>query len=129
MVCSCEPPGFAQLYTFHGLRNGRILVGFYALLVNKRIDTYVELLPEVRRLTNDVASESFAVDFEQAMINALGQIYPGIPLKGCLFHLLQRIFRKVRELGLLPTYIADIDFRTNISMIAAISFVPVADVI
>ena len=56
-------------------------------------------------------------------------MYPGIPLKGRLFHLSQCIFRKVQELGLLPTYIADIDFRTNIRMIAAISFVSVEDVI
>ena len=127
---SVTPPGFAQLYTFHVLRNGRNFVGIYALLLNKRIDTYVvELLTEVRRLTNDVVPESFMVDFEQAMINALGQMYPGIPLKGCLFHLSQFIFRKVQELGLLTTYIADIDFCTNIRMIAAISFVPVEDVI
>ena len=99
---SVIPPGFAQLYTFHGMRNGRILVGFYTLLVNTRINTYVELLTEVGRLTNDVVSERFVVDFEQAMINALGQMYPGIPLKGCLFHLSQCIFRKVQELGLLP---------------------------
>ena len=124
-----SPLGFAELYTFHGLRNGRNPVGIHALLVNKRIDTYVELLTEVRRLTNDVVPESFMVDLEQAMINALGQMYPGIPLKGCLFHLSQCIFNKVQELGLLPTYIADIDFRSNIRMIAAISFVPVEDVI
>ena len=53
---SVAPPGFAQLYTFHILRNGRNLVGIYALLVNKRIDTYVELLTEVQRLTNDLFS-------------------------------------------------------------------------
>ena len=126
---SVTPPGFAQLYTFHVLRNGRNFVGIYALLLNKRIDTYVELLNEVRRFTNDVVPESFMVDFEQAMINALGQMYPGISLKGCLEHLSQCIFRKVQELGLLPTYIADIDFCTNIRMIAAISFVPFEDVI
>ena len=56
----------------------------YALLVNKRIDAYVELLTEVGRLTYDVVPENFMVDFEQTMINALGQINPGIPLKGCL---------------------------------------------
>ena len=40
---SVTPRGFAQLYTFHGLGNGRNVVGIYALLVNKRVDTYVEL--------------------------------------------------------------------------------------
>ena len=91
---SVTPPGFAQLHTFHGLRNGRNLVGIHALLVNKRIDAYVEPLTELGRLTNDVVPESFMVDFEQAMINALGQMYPGIPLKGLSFPLIAMHFQE-----------------------------------
>ena len=41
---SVAPPGFTQLYTLHGLRDGRNLVGVYALLVSKRVETYTELL-------------------------------------------------------------------------------------
>ena len=126
---SVTPPDFAQLYAFHVLRNGRNLVGIYALLVNKRIDTYVELLAEVQRLTNDLVPEIFMVDFEQAMINVLGQMYPG----RLSFPLIAMHFRESSGIRAfancqLPIAncqlpIADIDFCTNIRMIADISFV------
>ena len=41
---STAPPQFAQLYTVHGLSNGKNIVGAYCLLINKRMETYVELL-------------------------------------------------------------------------------------
>ena len=44
---STAPPQFSQLYTVHGLSNGKNIVGAYCLLVNKRMKTYVELLSQI----------------------------------------------------------------------------------
>ena len=41
---SVAPSGFTQLYTLHGLRDGRNLVGVFALLVSKRVETCTELV-------------------------------------------------------------------------------------
>ena len=44
---------FAQFYTIHGLCNRKNIVG-YCLLVNKRMETYVELLSQIHLVTNQV---------------------------------------------------------------------------
>ena len=65
---STAPPQFAQLYTVHGLSNGKNIAGAYCLLVNKGMETYVELLSRIHLLTNQVVPESIMTDFEQSMI-------------------------------------------------------------
>ena len=82
---STAPPQFAQLYTVHGLSNGKNIVGAYCLLVNKRMETYVELLSRIHLLTNQVVPESIMTDFEQSMIGAIAQVYPFTLQKGYLF--------------------------------------------
>ena len=124
---STAPPQFLQLYTIHGLRGGRNIVGAYCLLTNKRRETYIELLYQIQQLTNEVVPQSIMIDYEQAMIGALDVVYPIVPQKGCLFHLSQSIYRKIQERGLAQRYANDVDFRTNLRMIAALSFVPIED--
>ena len=126
---STVPPQFPQLYTVHGLQQGRNVVGAYPLLTNKRLETYAELLTQIQILTNHVNPHSIMVDFEQAMIGATRNVYPLVPQKGCLFHLSKNIYRKVQDLGLSQLYLDDEQFRTNIRMIAALSFLPIEDTI
>ena len=122
-------PQFAQLYTVNGLSNGKNIVGAYCLLVNKRMETYVELLSRIHLLTNQVVPESIMTDFEQSMIGAIAQVYPLTVQKGCLFHLSKSIYCRVQELGLSHQYLNDAVFRTNVKMISALSFVPIADTV
>ena len=99
------------------------------MLVNKRMETYVELLSRIHLLTNQVVPESIMTDFEQSMIGAIAQVYPLTVQKGCLFHLSKSIYRRVQELGLSHQYLNAAVFRTNVKMISALSFVPIADTI
>ena len=70
------------------------------------------------------------VVFEQAMIGALRDVYPLVPQKGCLFiPLSKNSYRKVQDLGLSQLYLDDEQLRTNIRMIAALSFLPIEDTI
>ena len=101
----------------------------YCFLTNKRRETYSEVLTQLQHLTNNSVPQSAMLDFEQGMMSALRQQYPLVPQKDCLFHLSKSIFRKVQELGLSQRYINDQEFRTNIRMIAAPSFVPIQDTI
>ena len=90
---STAPPQFAQLYMVHGTCNGKNIVGYYCLLVNKRMEKYVELLPQIHLLTNQVVQESVMTDFEQSMIRAIAQVNLLTLLKGCLFHLSKSIYQ------------------------------------
>ena len=126
---STASPQFAQLYTVHGPCNGKNIVGAYCLLVNKRMETNVELLSQIHLLTNRVVPESVMTVFEQFMIGAIAQVYPLTLQKGCLFHLSKNIYRGVQELRLSHQYLNDAAFCINIKMISALSFVPAADTI
>ena len=72
---STAPPQFVQLYTVHGLSNGKNIVGAYCLLVNKRMETYVELLSRIHLLTNQVVPESIMTDFKQSTRGAIAQVH------------------------------------------------------
>ena len=126
---STAPPQFSQFYTVRGPCNGKNIVGAYCLLVNKRMETYVELLSQIDLLTNRVVPESITTDFEQSMIGAKAQVYPLTLQRGCLFHLSKNIYRRVQELRLSHQYLNDAVFCRNIKMILALSFVNIADTI
>ena len=68
-------------------------------------------------------------DFEQSIIGAIAQVNPLTLQKGYLFHLSKSIYGRVQELGLSHQYLNDAVFRTNVKMISALSFVPIADTI
>ena len=121
------PPQFVQLYTVHGLSQGRHIVGAYGSLPNKRSETYIEFLTQIQNFTNQVNPQM--IDFEQSMIGALDRVYPAVPQKGCLFHLSKNIYKRVQQEGLSQLYMNDDVFRTNIRMISALSFVPTADTV
>ena len=107
---STTTPQFAQLYTVHGLCNGKNIVGAYCLLVNKWMEASVELLSQIHLLTNLVVPGSIMTDFEQCMIGAIAQVYPLTLRTGCLFHSSESIYRRVQELGLSHQYLNDPSF-------------------
>ena len=57
---STVPPQFAQLYTVHGLSQGRHVIGAYGLLPNKRLD-------QIQGFTNFANPQSVMIDFEQSV--------------------------------------------------------------
>jgi len=69
-------------------------------------------------------------DFELGIIHACEEVYPGVPVTGCFFHLTQSIYRRVQEEGLARRYRDpdDRSIRDFAHMTAALAFVPVSDV-
>ena len=123
------PLQIAQMYTIHGLSGDLHIIGCYALLPNKTRETCVELLQQVNHLTNGFEPQSIMIDYEQACISAIPDVYPNTSVFGCLFHQSQSIFRNVQQQGLQQQYYTDQIFRNNVRMIAALAFVPMADIL
>ena len=44
------------------------------------------------------------VDYEAAIWQALKSVFPDASLKGCVFHFIQAIWKKVQEVGLQTAY-------------------------
>ena len=52
------PPQLAQLYAVRGLSHGRLIVGTYRLLPNKRLGTYNKFLTQISNLTNQLTHKT-----------------------------------------------------------------------
>ena len=71
------------------------------------------------KLTNGFVPQSIVIDYEQSCISAIPNVYPNTLVSGCL----------VQNEGLQQQFINDRVFRSNILMIAALAFVPIADIV
>jgi hypothetical protein len=89
------PPLFAQLFSIHGTCLGQTHPLVFALLPNKRRDTYARLFTALNDL-GDFAPISIMTDFELPMIHACREAYPAATQSGCFFHLSQNLFRSIQ---------------------------------
>ena len=95
-----SPRLWTQLYTVHGFVHGKMFPLIYALLVDKKKQTYAKLFRSIKRLAPGFEPEEVQLDFEMSAKNALEEVFPGVQTKGCLFHYGQSLWRKAQELGL-----------------------------
>ena len=79
---------------------------------------------QIRNLKNQVNPQSIMIDFQQSMMGALDQVQSFL-----MFHLSKNVNKRVQDEGMSQLYMNDEEFRTNIRMISALSFVPIADTI
>ena len=86
------PPQFMQLYTVHGIKNGRNIIGVYAMLTNKHEDTYERMLRHVQFLSGNANPATINIDFERAVINACRTVFPLSLLSGCFFFIYHKTF-------------------------------------
>ena len=105
---STIPQVFFQLYTLHALSvgTGRVFPCIFALVTNKRQETYENVMREVVAITgNRLQPDEALIDFERGAMNALINVFPGIEVKGCFYHLSQSVYRQVRVLlNISPIY-------------------------
>ena len=73
--------------------------------------------------------ETFLSDYVQGAFGSMVDVFPGIGVEGCFFHLCKRLDFQVKELGLLPKYRVDDPNKLQVKKLAAMAFVPVADVV
>lgn len=107
------PKQFHQLYTLHGCFNGHYVPLVFGLLPDKSETSYTQFLDAVvsqcsaMGLTLNV--QTVLLDFEKATHNAFQTIFPLAEVKCCRFHFGQAVFRKIKQIGLQPTYINNED--------------------
>lgn len=123
------PTIFFQLYTFHAIVQDRVVACLYALLPNKREETYHQLLERILELRPNMRPESVMTDFECAMKNAVNAAFDGVQVSHCHFHLCQNVFRHVQGKGLQQAYVNDETLSLHVRMLMALPFLPPDDVI
>jgi hypothetical protein len=124
------PSLFFQLYTIHfQFVTGVNPAAVYCLLPNKTRETYDRMLTEIKGLVPAANPANVLVDFESATIGAFRDAFPSARVSGCYFHLSQSVLRKVNEIGMKMEYERNDEVRGAVRCLAALSHVPVDDVI
>ena len=120
---------YTQLVTLHALVDGTSIPCVYALLPDKTQATYTRMLRELTNIPGtNFQPQTVLIDFELAEKNALEAVFPGVTVKGCFFHFSQNIWRKVQANGLQGRYQQEPAIAEQVGKIAALAFVPEADV-
>lgn len=130
----CVPSQFKQLYTIHGLWNGRVLPFVYILMTRKTRALYEACLENVvgiaiGQFSIELEVQILSVDFEEAAISAFRHVFgENIRIQACHFHLCKAVQRQVGHLGMLRRYRQDADLALRIRMLPALAYVPPAQV-
>ena len=120
------PDVFYKVYTIHGeIVQGKKFIKplVYALLPNKKQDTYSRLLEALQLKPCEVT-----MDFEIAARNAIKQHNPSVDISYCYFHFCQSLLTQVQSQGTKTRYgtVAD-EYRKIVRMTAALAFLPPVD--
>lgn len=121
------PTLFSQVYIILVEFLGGVHPTIYALLPNKKEQTYQKLLNMLKELQPDLEPTSVTCDFELAAITAIQNAFKDINIFGCYFHLSQNYLKKIGDLHLLSKYNSNAHFCVSTKLIIALAFVPLND--
>ena len=111
------PEIFFQLFTVHAVVTERILSCVYALLSNKRQETYGTFYRELQRVIEGRPID-IVMDFELAFMNAVAANLQSFDIKGCFYHLSSNIREHIQREGLQQRYNMELEFANTPRMIA-----------
>lgn len=100
---------FVQLYSIHAfIRHGpackQILLVFVLISRRRTTDHNLVLNQVCDILPNIPVVTRMVMNFEQALWVSIPSIFPEVCLKGCVFHWVQAVWRKIQETGLVLAY-------------------------
>lgn len=122
-------PLFNQIYTIHAVQYSNVIPVVFILMSDRSTNSYVRVLTELKRLQPAVDPTSIMTDYKQAAILAWSTVFPNSTQRGCFFHFSQCIWRHLQSCpDLQERYITDAEFALSIRELAALAFVPIADV-
>ncbi|XP_078679604.1 uncharacterized protein LOC144915245 [Branchiostoma floridae x Branchiostoma belcheri] len=126
---SCPRP-YQQFLTIHGLCHGRVIPLVMALMADKRVGTYRQVLNHVKRKVREhtgrrLRPERIVSDFEAALMAAYETEFVEATTSGCYFHFCQSLWRHIQELGLARGYREDPRLKKCLRKIMAIGYLPV----
>lgn len=98
------------------------------LACNKNAQTYKKILSVLSEKEPNFKPKHITVDFEQAAIKAIREVFAETLIHGCFFHYGQNIWKHIQQVGLQSKYAEDPDFAMHFRLILALPFVPIEDV-
>ena len=90
-----SPLLFCQIFTIHAQLDDNVFPAIFALLPDKKLETYREFFSEILKLQENLCPSSIMTDYEQGQISSIKSTFPNTENRGCFFHFSQSIFRKI----------------------------------
>lgn len=100
----------------------------YVLTCDRTTATYNIIFSKLKEAEPLLNPRIIMVDFEKAAMEAVKESFPDTTVKGWYFHFCQCIFRHVQRFGLQAEYQKNANCLQHIRCIAALAFIPTADV-
>ncbi|CAF1033021.1 unnamed protein product [Rotaria magnacalcarata] len=126
------PPHFEQVYTVHGIKDGKSFPCAIALLTGKSSNIYKRLFDELEthatRLQLDFHPMTITSDFEKSLIKAVREKFPQAKHHGCYFHFCQAVYRKIQNLGVATHYRDDDNIRDTCRQLMSLHLLPCREV-
>jgi hypothetical protein len=121
---SCQR-NFYQLVTIHAdlgsdRENIKVVPVLYALLPNKRKETYEILFKLIKSQVPDWNPTSVKVDFEKALIAALINTCQSIQIQGCFYHFTKCLWTHAKACGINKTKLG----KAHVRRLAALAYLP-----
>ena len=96
----------------------------FILMSGKNKSDYKGVFDSLKIILGTFQVEEALMDFEMAMWHGLRYAFPEINFKGCAFHWVQVVNRKLREIGLSTAYNNDEGTRAYCKSLFALPFAP-----
>lgn len=120
---SAVPKLFAQLYTIHSMEENNSIPIVYALLPNKRADTYIRMFTIVIKAIDEYRPEIFISDYESGVIAALPVAMSNTKHFGCYFHFRSALLKNIHAKEL-KNSLGDPELAKQMRKVAALAFLP-----
>lgn len=125
---TCPSAGSVYLTTSVAVKGENVIVGYF-LLPGGTKTIYAlalsELLNCIEELSLPRPNPSYVrSDFDPALVQALGQVFPAAKHRGCHFQFAQEVWRYVQRLGLAKHYNDDKAVREFVKKTVALAFLP-----
>jgi len=82
----------------------------------------------IKVLLPNLDPKSITCDYEMAAFKSVSEIFPAAEIRGCFFHLVNNMKKKLCELGLTNRYNNEPNFSLYDKMVIALAFVPIEDI-
>ena len=123
------PRLFKQLFIIHGKKKNTYVALIYCLLPAKKTDTYKTALEHfAAKMLSSYSPNAVHVDFEEAIQEAVMEIWPHTSIKGCRFHPGQSWFRQMQSRGLATAYRGKDEIGSFLRMFFGLPFLKLEDV-
>lgn len=125
------PEPYDQIFNILGDYHGRVIPLLTALMTNRTIGHYRQVLQRVNRSVRRVTGHDWEptavmIDFEQALLSAVETELPNTAIQGCYFHFNQSLWRHIQELGLARGYRHYESLQQLLRKVMSLGFLPTA---